>query len=607
MKSAYSFQQSVMSFTYRVLILVTGVLLLSGCIPGASQQFEGLQAAAEINAALERNVRDADGIINRNALLFIDAPTVDFSYAGAAGIGRVDTKESISADWQFYIASVGKTMTAVIIYQLAEEGAFGDKGVDATLAELDVLPPEVVAALQRIDGVSYGDRITLRQLLTHTAGLRDVFFDGVDNVVSLMPGTAEGTAPGSLIDVVTFNEQLGLTQLVDCTLEGVPAGCNPDDYLFRRKWAHWDYEAWQANPQDKMAGVLNFYLAGMNEHALWMPGEGFHYGDTDYTLLGLVIEKLTGNSLHHEQRVRIFDPLKMNSTYLIGGDDPTTENYEKKLAEVWAWGEPTISGGVDYSFDWGGGGVVSTLEDLNTFTRALVTGELFQQADTLNEMLKVPAGIEGINYASGLIAFPSDDGAVLYMMGSNGTWVEYYPALDLVMIGTSNDFSDMPKQFMLHTEIYQILANQGLDTPMAKLSSLPMTLVILCMILLFALPAMWLVAVLIERRKGVTRARIVRAVRWLTTAAFLANLVMITLVGVVFGENQFQMLFGFSVQVRTLFTITALLMGTYTIVMAIYAVKIWRRKEGTPFEWVMISAMMLVALVYAISIAMLGI
>ena len=169
--------------------------------------------------------------------------------------------------------------------------------------------------------------------------------------------------------------QSGLTPLVECTLQGMPAGCNPDDYLFRHKWQIWDYAAWQADPHDKMAGLLNFYLSGMNEHALWQPGKGFHYADTNYILLGLVIEKATGSSLDAELRSRIFVPLGMRDTYLLGGDRqfaaaPAPAATAKPLAEAWAWNEPAISGGVDFSFDWGGGGVVSTLADLHKFARA---------------------------------------------------------------------------------------------------------------------------------------------------------------------------------------------------------------------------------------------
>ena len=70
-----------------------------------------------------------------------------YTYTGADGVARADTGEMMTSDHQFAIASVGKPMTAVIIYQLWEEGKFGPRGLDATIAELGVFPPEVIDSL----------------------------------------------------------------------------------------------------------------------------------------------------------------------------------------------------------------------------------------------------------------------------------------------------------------------------------------------------------------------------------------------------------------------------------------------------------------------------
>ncbi len=460
--------------------------------------------------------------------------------------------------------------------------------------------------LHLIDGAAYGDKLTLRHLLKQTSGLRDVYFDGLDNPVSLMPGTADGAHPNSLVGIMAFDTLYGLTPLVQCTLHGLPAGCNPDDYLFRHLWKPWDYAAWQANPQDKMAGLLNFYLAGMNEHALWEPGQGFHYADTNYILLGLVIEKVTAHSLHNELRARIFDPLGMADTYLLGraealgATEPPAQDYAKPIAEVWAWNEPAISGGVDFSFDWGGGGVVSTLSDLHKFVRALADRRLFQQSSTLDEMLSVPQDINGLFYASGLIVFPTSHGPVWYMMGSNGSWVEYYPPLDLITAGTANDFSNLPGQFMLHAQVYQILARQGLPTPMTLLSSQSLLLVMLSLMLFVVLLLVWLVVALRQRAKKVALPRSVRWARWLAAASFLANIGLFVLIGMAIGPNPFQMLFGFSPQVRLLFALTALLMVIFALLMSLLALRLHRRQEGTPFDRSALVALAAVTLVYAL-------
>jgi hypothetical protein len=294
----------------------------------------------------------------------------------------------------------------------------------------------------------------------------------------------------------------------------------------------------------------------------------------------------------------------MNSTYLIGATEPPAENYEKNLSEVWAWDEPAISGGVDFSFDRGA--IVLTLDDLHAFARALMAGDLFQKTATLDEMLTVPEDIKGIFYASGLIVFPTNEGRVMYMMGSNGTWVEYFPPLDLVMIGTTNDFSNMPGQFMLHGEIYQVLASHGLITPMARLYGLPMLLVMLCMVLTLALYVIWLIVILRKKRMEEVVPGSVKLGRWLTFAAFLTNLLMMGLIGMTVSGNPFQMSFGFSPQVRMLFTITGLLMGGFSIVMLTLAAQLWQRREGRLFDRNMLTTIIVVTLTYAISMSVLG-
>jgi D-alanyl-D-alanine carboxypeptidase len=585
-------------------LALTGILILAGCV-AASSNFDSARATAELNALLDRTVRSADGAVNRHAVLYLEAPTVSFEYSGAAGIARVDSGEPMTVDRPFFIASVAKAMTATVIHQLAEEGVFGDWGVDATLSELDILPADVLAALHRMDGVSSGGQITLRHLLNHTSGLRDLFFDGVETPATLMPGTAEGAAPDSLIGELAFDPQFGLAPLVRCTMKNIPAGCHPDDYLFRRRWAAWDETAWRNNPADGKAGLLNFFLAGMNEHALWKPGEGFHYSDTNYILLGLVIERKTGHSLGEALRERVFDPLGMRDTYLIG--DPALPGgiAAERVADVWAWNEPAMSGGVDFSFDWGGGGVISTAGDLRLFLRGLMAGRLFRDAGTLDRMMEVPQGIRGLQYASGLIVFPTDQGPVIYLMGSNGTWAEYFPPADLVMIGTTDDLSDMPRQFMVHMQAFQILAASGLPTPMAAVAS-PATLVLAaCAFLLLVLPVVWLARGLWRRLRKSAAATMGRSVQILIGAVWFANLATMMAAGMAFGENMFQMLFGLAPDVRLVLRIAAVGMGILALGLVFSTVNLWRNRQGSRGDRWLAAVLSIVAFSFVLSVSIL--
>lgn len=89
-------------------------------------------------------------------------------------------------------------------------------------------------------------------------------------------------------------------------------------------------------------------------------------------------------------------------------------------------------------------------------------------------------------------------------------------------------------------------------------------------------------------------------------AALLANLAMMVLVGVAVSNNPLQMGFGFSPRVRTLFTLTALLLGGCALGMAALAVRQCQCGAGKRFERGVLGAVAAVTLVYAIAIGMLG-
>ena len=295
-------------------IVLLGIVLciaLTGAM-AASKPFDADLAARRLDSALAEAVTGADGKVSRNAVIEIEAPGYGFSYAKAAGVARADTGEPMTPEHQFAIASVGKTMTAVIVLQLWEEGALGEKGLDSTLADLDIFPPEVLDALHRINGVSHGREITVRQLLYQTTGLKDALMDDETGLGGDYPPEYRGYAPGSLNGVVIFDEEKGF----DSMMRRLQEGESVEGYYLSYTWPHWDYAAWKADPSDKMAGLLNFYLGGMNETALWEPGTAFHYSETNYIILGLLIEKITGRTLQQELRTRIFDPLGMAHTYL---------------------------------------------------------------------------------------------------------------------------------------------------------------------------------------------------------------------------------------------------------------------------------------------------
>jgi D-alanyl-D-alanine carboxypeptidase len=118
------------------------------------------------------------------------------------------------------------------------------------------------------------------------------------------------------------------------------------------------------------------------------PGKEYDYSDTGYILLGEMLERLTGKSLGQALRsVLNFKQLKLDETYL--------ETLEPEPVGVKPLSHPYFSELDAVDFDpsvdlYGGGGLVSSVEDLARFFRALVQGKIFHHASTLQLMLTIP-------------------------------------------------------------------------------------------------------------------------------------------------------------------------------------------------------------------------
>jgi D-alanyl-D-alanine carboxypeptidase len=332
------------------------------------------------------------------------------SVAAAAGTARHDTGAPMRVETQWHIASVAKPMTAVLIFQAAEEGLLGRDGIDARLIDTGALSPDICRRLARKDGVSYGETITLRQLLTHTAGLRDAQIDDGDTTSE---GYGSKPAPNSIVGSRAADYRRHIDALT--------AGRTPDPGLrTMKRWLPWDPQ----RPDDREAGLVNYYLNVCGHRALWPPGQAFHYSDTAFTILALVAEKLLGASYHRLLRARIFDPLGMNDSFLEAHSDLDPAPWVREVSDCWAGDVPLVSYGVTLSNDWGGGGVVATTGDLNRFMQGLMQGKLFRRAETLAEMLRwqEPPGRPSRYEAVGCGIFTYRTPAGHALVGHSGAW-----------------------------------------------------------------------------------------------------------------------------------------------------------------------------------------
>ncbi|WHY30970.1 serine hydrolase domain-containing protein [Bacillus wiedmannii] len=126
------------------------------------------------------------------------------------------------------------------------------------------------------------------------------------------------------------------------------------------------------------------------------PGKGWSYSNTGYVILGILIEKVTGNSYAEEVENRIVEPLDLSNTFLPGNSTviPGT-NHARGYFQL-----DEANGPKDVTYSYPGnsdGDIISTADDLNKFFSYLLSGKLLKEQQLKQMLTTVPTGIEGMD------------------------------------------------------------------------------------------------------------------------------------------------------------------------------------------------------------------
>lgn len=145
-------------------------------------------------------------------------------------------------------------------------------------------------------------------------------------------------------------------------------------------------------------------------------GDGWDYSDTNYILLAMIIEQVTGNRAYAEIEQRVLEPLGIVNT--VPSDSPDIEGLIQGYA-----GDPNPFGGspemladgrmtINPQFEWGGGGFASTAEDLARWVKDIHEGRAFDESllDDARAGIEAPLGPGG-RYGLGVIMLELPVGA----------------------------------------------------------------------------------------------------------------------------------------------------------------------------------------------------
>lgn len=164
---------------------------------------------------------------------------------------------------------------------------------------------------------------------------------------------------------------------------------------------------------DDLLNVMAEYGGMLTE-----PGEEYSYNNTGYDLLGVLIERISGQSYASFMEENIFSPLEMEATFALPNDERLNgEDVAKSYSTDGAY-EPDALDRIS-----GSGSIYSTLGDMYLYDQALYTDELVSQ-ETLAEAFVSGVINSGEETAYGF-AYDLGEYAGETYVGHSGAWLGF--------------------------------------------------------------------------------------------------------------------------------------------------------------------------------------
>ncbi|MBL8642317.1 MAG: beta-lactamase family protein [Rhodospirillaceae bacterium] len=273
---------------------LVALMIVSGAASAKAQVF-GATAAARIDAAAEAQIKSGKAV-GVAVAVFQDGKPVHLKGYGTANL---EWNMPVTADTVFKIASITKSFTAASVLLLVQDGKLK---LDDTVSK-------------HVPDFPGGERVTIRQLLTHTSGL-NTYDEAVKDQRDLMvPRTTS-----EMIALIKDLEPLYVTE----------------------------------------------------------PGTAYKYSNAGFYLLGHIIETISGRSLGQFMKERLFDPSGMASTAMDDSADIVPLRAAGYVRDINVPGGLKNPRYIPYTTPGPAGGLRSTVSDLAKGYEALFGGKLIK-------------------------------------------------------------------------------------------------------------------------------------------------------------------------------------------------------------------------------------
>ncbi len=198
-----------------------------------------------------------------------------------------------------------------------------------------------------------------------------------DSVAKWLPGLVPNGANITIRELL--NQTTGIPEY--CDSPKYPTLCDPRGRQMTRRWTR-----------------RQLVELAAREKPAFAPGHGWQYSNTNYVLLGMIIQRVTGRSLAQQLGPRIYRRLGLRQTSLpttTAMPAPYDHGYDILANGSW----PSNLTATSPTIAWESGAMVSNVSDLATFMRGLIGGRLTTRGLLRQMETPAPDSLPGGKYA----------------------------------------------------------------------------------------------------------------------------------------------------------------------------------------------------------------
>ena len=365
--------------------------------------------------------REVDSLVSKhqdifNVVIGIANSEGNFYWSGAAGYADADRTEEMMVDTPIFIASITKMFTGAATMLLEEQKRLS---LDDPISKY--LSADLIEDIHRYKGQDYTDQLRVYHLISQTSGLPDYF-------------TEKPKGGWSIFDrlIVEGDFSWNLEQVVEIA----------------------KYDLYPKFPPEPKS----------QENS----GKTAYYSDTNYQLLGAVLESVTQQRLNQVFSELIIEPLELSATYLHGyaeqpvpAANPPAAIYYK--TQAFQLDKAMTSFGPD-------GGMVSTVSDSLKFIQHFMQGKFLANPSTLERMKNWKKIFFPLQYGFGLMRFKlprifspfSPSPALIGHSGSTSAFLFYSESDQIYIAGTLNQVQNQGRPFRVMLKMIKMV-NEALS------------------------------------------------------------------------------------------------------------------------------------------------